>query len=369
MKILILANFDAGLYKFRKELIQELVKEHQVSICVPKGEYTERLVELGCDFIPCELLDRRGKNPFKDLKLLLFYKAIIKTVKPEIVLTYTIKPNVYGGIACGLLGIPYIANITGLGTSIENGGLLSKLTLFLYKLGLNKAKCVFFQNKSNRELFIRKKIIKGRTKLIPGSGVNLIEHCYESYPINDDNINLLFIGRIMKDKGINELLEAYSEIYKENTNIALNIIGDYEESYKNIIEKYQIDSKLTYLGFKDNIHSYIKNSHCVILPSYHEGMSNVLLEAASTGRPIIATNISGCKEIFDEGITGFGCEPQNVDSLKEAIEKFLKLKLENKELMGRLAREKMEEAFDRDNIIKSYLFEIKRNGEFEYESI
>ena len=153
MRILILTNYDLGLYKFRRELLETLVREHTVSVCVPEGKYTARIGELGCFVLPCALMDRRGMNPVKDLRLYRFYRNLIREQKPDAVLTYTIKPNVYGGLAAAGAGVPYFANITGLGTSIENGGLLACVSTRLYRSGLRKAACVFFQNEGNLRYF------------------------------------------------------------------------------------------------------------------------------------------------------------------------------------------------------------------------
>ena len=359
MRILILANFDAGLYKFRKELIQELVKEHQVSICLPKGDYTERLINLGCHFIPCDLLDRRGKNPLKDIKLLSFYKETLKAIKPNIVFTYTIKPNVYGGMACALLRVPYIANITGLGTSIENGGVLQRITLLLYKFGLRKAQRVFFQNIYNYQFMSAKGIVGDYYSILPGSGVNLEEHSYEPYPSEEDGIRFLFVGRIMKDKGIEEYLYCAKQIHDTHPECSFSLIGDYDdESYRSVIEKYEKKDILKFFGQQKDVHSFMKLHHILIQPSYHEGLSNVLLEAAACGRPVIASCIPGCKETFDEGISGFGFEPRNVDSLVETVEKMISMSTHERRQMGICGRRKVEKEFCRQIVIDAYLKEL-----------
>ena len=201
MKILVFANNDIGLYKFRKELLSELIdKKNTIFIALPKGEYVKKLIELGCQYIESDV-DRRGTSIAKDARLLVHYISIIKKLSPDIVLTYTIKPNIYGGIACMITGTPYITNVTGLGTAVESKGLLNKIVLNLYKIALVKSECVFFQNDSNRRFFYVNKIFKGKSRLIPGSGVNLAEHLFEEYPV-EGIMKFLFIGRIMKEKGI-----------------------------------------------------------------------------------------------------------------------------------------------------------------------
>ena len=359
MKILILSNNDLGLYKFRFELLEVLVKRCKVFVCTPDGEFTQKFTEIGCKYIPCDMLDRRSTNPVKDLKLLSFYKAIIKKIKPNVVLTYTIKPNVYGGLACSKAHVPVIANVTGLGTTIENGGLLSKISMSLYKAGLKNAACVFFQNRNNRDTFVDAKVVKGKTRVIPGSGVNLQTHNFESYPSDDNGVRFLFVGRIMKDKGIEELLEAIRKLHNANKKIVLDIVGDSDEDYSTLLKQAEDEGAIILHGVQSDVHPFYKACHCTVLPSYHEGTPNVILEASSTGRPVITTNVPGCRETFDEGITGFGCEAKSAESLFAAMKKFLELPQEKRAEMGINARKKMEKEYDRNIVIKAYMEEIR----------
>lgn len=369
MKILMLANNDVGLYKFRKELIQELLcpglyikgrntEPCKVFVSIPEGEFTEEIEGLGCEVINT-FVDRRGMNPFKDLKLLNKYRLIMKKVKPDIVLTYTIKPNIYGGIICSLVKTPYIPNITGLGTSIKNNSFMSKLILLMYKVGIKSAKTIFFQNASNQDFFVTKKIIRDAGIHIRGSGVNLKEHCFENYPQNDGKLKFLFIGRIMRDKGIHEFLDCAEYIKGKYTDIEFNVLGAYdEEEFKFRIEQLSEEGVIHYYGQQKDVHSFIKIHHATILPSYHEGLSNVLLETAASGRPVIASNISGCIETYDDGVSGIGFEPRNSKALIKALEKFISLPYAEKMKMGIAARRKVEKEFNREIIIESYLKEI-----------
>ncbi len=314
---------------------------------------------MGCRFIDLPL-DRRGVNLLNDIKLLLNYYRIIKNIRPDIVLTYTIKPNIYGGIVCRYIGVPQIANITGLGTAIENESILQKILIKFYKIALKNTYCIFFQNSSNKKYFAKHKIGRSsRYKMIPGSGVNLKDHPFEEYPIDDGTLRFLFIGRIMKDKGIEELVEAASRLKKIYNNLQFDALGSYEKDYKEKALELKKKGVINFHGVKDNVHDYIKKCNAVILPSYHEGMSNVLLEAASSGRPVLASNVPGCMETFDEGISGFGFEAKNVDSLVEAIIKFIELPYEEKAKMGLAGRTKMEKEFDRNIIVQEYMKVIK----------
>lgn len=358
MKIMILANFGMGLYKFRKELIEKLFEDgHEVDVVMPFDEYVPRLKKLGCNMIDIAL-ERRGTNPFKDMKLVMDYIKIIKKQKPDIILTYTIKPNIYGGIACRILGVPRISNVTGLGTAVTLGGFTGKVALKLYKIGLKGAKCVFFQNEPNKDLFVSTNIFKGKSKVIPGSGVNLYYHKVEDIPDLNNGFKFLFIGRVMKAKGVDELIVAAKAIKEKYDNVEFHLVGGMEDDYNLIIESAVKQNIIKYHGVQDDIHSFIKNSHCTILPSYHEGTANVLLESASSGRPVLASRVTGCIETFEEGISGFGFTAKSVDSLIEAIEKFIKLDYDDIVDMGLKGRKKMENEYDRNIVISSYLEEI-----------
>ena len=356
MKVAILINSDMGLYKFRRELIETLFERKvEVVLIGPKGEYAEKLSQMGCRQVDLEL-SRHGKNPFSELKLLRAYKKILKKEKPDFVLTYTIKPNIYGGMAARSLKIPFIANVTGLGDAIENGGLLQKITLFLYKKGLKGAKKVFFQNKANLDFFIRKKICKANYELLPGSGVNVKRFSYIEYPQNEQG-RILFIGRITKDKGVFELASAIERINAKNKNIFFDIVGAVDGQ----INPFEGVTNCEYHGSQKDVRPFIKNASAVILPSYHEGMANVLLEAAACGRPVLASKIPGCQETFDEGETGYGFAPKSIDAICEAIDKFVSLSAGQKELMGIKARNKIEKEFNRQIVVDKYLEEMNLN--------
>lgn len=359
-KILIIANSDGGLYSFRKELIEKLLSEQcRVFIAVPKGEKADLLVKMGC-ILKETVIDKRGKNPFKDIKLILRYKNIVKTVKPDVVLTYTIKPNIYGGIICKKYKIPYIANITGLGTAVENNGILSKLLIIMYRKAFKSIKCVFCQNGQNYNFLKEKNIAKDRLKLIPGSGVNLEKFKIEDYPPRNDKIRFLFIGRVIKEKGIEEYLQVAKKIKEKFDNIEFGIIGQCkDEKYINEIANLERDGVIKNYGEQDDVRPFIEKASCIIHPTFYpEGMSNVLLEASATGRPIITTNRPGCKEIVDEEKTGFLVEERNTEQLIETVEKFINLPYEKRKEMGINARKKVEKEFDRNVVINKYMKEI-----------
>lgn len=359
-KVLFLVNHEMVIYNFRLELVENLLsKGYQVIISSPNGNKIKKLVELGCIHHEISFY-KRSTNPLKDIKLLFKYIKLIKNTKPDIVLSYTIKPNVYGGIASGLLKIPYLANVTGLGTAIEAGGILSEISIFLYKIGLRKASCVFFQNSSNKELMEKKKAVPQYIRQIPGSGVNLKEHTIKDFPKEDENIKFLFIGRLVKIKGIDELFEAAKEIKKQYPKIEFHAIGDTEEDYKHRMNEIYKANIINFHGEVYNVDEYIEQCHAVILPSYTEGMSNALLEAAASGRPVLASQIPGNIETFDEGISGFGFKVKSHDALIATIKKFINLPYEEKKEMGLAGRKKVEHEFSRQIIVNAYTEEIEK---------
>ncbi len=347
-KILILANDVTTIVQFRKELIKALVEAgHEVLVSIPKSDRNHEIIDLGAKVIETAS-SRHGKNPLEDFFLYLSYRKLLKEHKPDYVFTYTVKPNAYGGLACGQLKIPYVANVTGLGV-IEDEGLLQNLMLTLYKAGCRKAKYVFFQNRSNLEFFQKHKIVGENVILLPGSGVNIENFTYMDYP-ESEKTNIVFVGRIIRDKGVYELAEVAKQ-YLDNSSIQFTIVGDVEYGSENPFSEL---SNVNCVGYNKDVRPFLKDAHAVILPSYHEGMANVLLEGAASGRPILASVIPGCMETFDEGVSGFGFEVKNADSLKCAVDKFLALSHEQKCEMGKKGRQKMETQFDRKIVIGKY---------------
>ena len=360
MRVLILANIDMGLYKFRRELLEKLVKENEVYFCVPDGEFVESIKEIGCKFVPCTLMNRHGTNPIQELKLISFYKKVIRDIKPDIVFTYTIKCNAYGGMACASLGVPYVANVTGLGTAIENGGLMQKVSLTLYKRGLRKAQKVFFQNTENRDFMVGKGVVKGPYDMLPGSGVNLNQYNVFPYP-NGDTVDFVFIARVMKEKGIDQYLDAAKETRKRHPETRFHICGFCEPEYDGRLQEEADKGTVIYHGLVADMKPIYQMISCTVHPTYYpEGLSNVLLESAASGRPIITTDRSGCHEVVEDGVNGYVVKQQDSKDLIEKIEKFLSLSVEERKAMGLAGRAKVEREFDRQIVIKKYLDEVER---------
>lgn len=358
MKILILANKSTGLFNFRGELLKTLRSlDHEVYISVPKGDFVEEMEQMGCHVIDTQV-SRHGMNPFTDLKLLATYKSIIKTVKPDIVFSYTIKPNVYGGYACRSCGVPYVANVTGLGSALENGGILQKITLALYKTGLRKAQRVFFQNEENQNFMVSHKVVNDNYSLLPGSGVNLDKFSALPYP-GEDSLQFTYIGRVMKAKGIEQYLNAAQYISKKYPNTKFHVCGYCETEYQGKLDELVKNGTVIYHGMIRNVREVLKDVHCTIHPSFYpEGMSNVLLESCACSRPIITTDRSGCREVVDDGVNGFVVKQRDSADLIEKVEKFIALPYEEKKKMGEAGREKVEKNFSRQIVVDAYLKEL-----------
>ena len=359
MKILIVANADIGLYKFRKELLEKLVCEHDVFIALPRGEFFDDLVSIGCHYIVTDF-DRHGTNPVEELKMILKYKKIIRNVKPDIVFTYTIKPNIYAGIVCARLNIPYLANITGLGTAVENPGIMQLITVRLYKYALRKAQKVFFQNHDNQQFMIDRNIVKNSYELIPGSGVNLEKYTVSEYP-DGKTIDFAFISRIMKEKGIDQYIDMAKVIRAKYPETRFHVCGFCEQDYETTLKSLHENETIIYHGLVKDMSSIYKQMGCIIHPTYYpEGLSNVLLEAAASGRPIITTDRCGCKEVVDDNVNGFIVNQRDSIDLIHKVEKFLSLSFEQRKKMGIEGRKKVEAEFDRNIVINRYLEELEK---------
>lgn len=357
--ILVLTNNIGGLHSFRKEVMKAIVDAgYNLYISEPdEDERVKYFEEIGCKIIKTEF-NRRGMNPLADLKLMLTYRKIIKNLKPKVVLSYTIKPNVYGGMACRLTKTPQIANVTGLGDAVENGGWLQKLTIILYKIGIGKAKQVFFQNQTNKDICLGLGIANEKSILLPGSGVNLRYHTYQVYPGNGV-IRFLYIARLLKDKGADEFLEMAEVIKEKYPQTEFQILGDIEGNYKQKLDALMSKGVVDHLGTTLDVRPFLSNVHCTIMPSYHEGMSNVNLESASNGRPVITTDVPGCRETVDDGVTGILVKAKSSMSLIKGVERFLTLSYDQKKQMGIEGRKKVEREFDRLFVVKEYLKAIE----------
>lgn len=362
-RIAIITNHADDIYCFRKELIETLYNNgHEIIISCPYGEKLDLLKDIKFQ-LDQPIIDRRGVNLFNDFKLLIHYIKFLKEYKPDIVLAYTIKPNVYASIASRYCKVQYINNITGLGSIINKGIIFQNIIYKLLKFALKDSKCVFFQNETNMNLILDKNIISGNYQLIPGSGVNTTRFDLQTYPKGKGTVVFNYIGRVLSEKGVDDYIEAAKQIKKKYKNTEFNIIGFIEPTenhYNEDFKKLEKEGIIVYRGEQKDVRPFIQKSHAIIHPSkYGEGMSNVLLENASSGRPIITTDNPGCKETVNDGITGYIYKKGNIEELIKKIEQFINLPYEQKVRMGMAGREKMINEFERKIVIKKYLKEIE----------
>lgn len=360
-KIILLSPKDNNFYNFRSELILKL-KElgHNIVLVCPYGKKIDYFTNRGCRFIDLNL-QRRGTSIIADLKLIYRYYKIIKREKPDIVLTYTTKSSTYGGLACRLAKIPYIVNNAGMYRKEDFNKYIWFVLKCLYKLSYAHADCLMYQNSYERETLnniINKKI---HYRDIPGSGVNLQEFSLKKYPDSEERIIINYVARIVKIKGIDELLECAHIIHSRHKNVKFVIYGDYDDNkYRSIIQNAEKAGEIIYGGIQMDIKPCIESCHAVIHPSYYEGMTNVVLEHSACGRPCLGSDIPGVADGIEDGKTGFLFKVQDVNSMVCAVEKFLSLTHLEKMEMGKAARCKMEKEFDRDLVTNIYLEEINR---------
>lgn len=379
MRIMLISNSTRDLYVFKKELISELIRpnsyienntldSNEVYICVPDARENQKYESLGCKVVNVDL-KRRGTSASEDFKLFKNYFKIVNETKPDIVMTFTIKPNIYAGLACRILNIDYISGVMGLGSSIRNNNALSKFIGVLYKVGTKDASYINFENQSDLDYFNKYIYSNNKSNLLSGSGVNLNKFEYKHYPENDGTVRFLTIGRIMKDKGSYELLEAAKIIKKRHDNVAFNFIGLFEEEdLKNKFTEYQNKGLISYLGYREDVTDIIKDCHCIIHPSYHEGLSNALIEASASGRPVIASDVPGCRETYINNVTGLAISPKNIESIVKAIEEFIEKDYESKKLMGIKARKYIEDRYDRKNVVKMHIEQINNVKLSDYKA-
>lgn len=367
--IALLTNNDDDIYCFRKELIEALLKEgYEMLISCPNGPKFELMKDIPFKYDD-PIIDRRGTNIIADLKLFFHYLKLFKKEKPNVVLTYTAKPNVYASMAARVLGIPYINNVTGIGSVVNMKGIKKSFILWLFKIAYRGAACVMFQNSTNMKLAIDSGMIKGDYKLIPGSGVDLNRYPLQDYPEGGngktgDKIVFNYIGRILHDKGVDDYIAVAKIIKKEYPNTEFNMIGFIEPTESHYEEELRLLSEqgiINYRGSQKDIKPWISRAHAIIHPStYGEGMSNVLLENASSGRFLITTDNPGCQETVIDGESGYIYHGGDVNMLVESIKKFLGLENKIRKIMGIRGRNHVEEKFSRVIVIDEYLKFIKR---------
>ncbi len=364
--VAVVTNNDDDIYCFRKELIEGIkAAGYDVLISCPYGEKFELMQHVEYEYDD-PIIDRRGTNVVADFKLFLHYLKLLKKFRPDVVLTYTAKPNVYCGFAAYLLRIPFISNVTGFGSAFMNSKLVELFVTQLLRIVFRRAECVMFQNSVNMEFAKSKKMVKGNSKLIPGSGVNTERFALLKYPAGGDGktggkVIFNYIGRVLHDKGVDDYIEAARRLKKKYPLTEFRMVGFIEPSeshYEKALQNLTENKIINYVGNQKNVIPFIEQSHCTILPSYGEGMSNALLESASSGRPVISTDNQGCRETFIDGVSGLMYHSADVDELCEKIEAFLQMPNEKRKGMGIKGREYIKENFSREIVVDAYLQKI-----------
>ncbi|NEM96652.1 glycosyltransferase family 4 protein [Pontibacter burrus] len=363
MRIAIVINTSWNIFNFRLSLIKALLAEgHEVIAIATPDAYSQRLIAAGCRFVPVTM--EKGTNPFKDLWLTWRLFRAYSHVKPDVVLHYTIKPNIYGALAARLAGIPAINNVSGLGTVFIKKDYISNIALRLYKQAFQYPAKVFFQNQDDRRLFLRHNIVKvAITEVLPGSGIDLQAFMPQPKPDSAAPFTFLMIARVLYEKGVAEYMEACRLLKSKHPTIKCQLIGQVDERSRFGIKQTVLDEWLAagaveYLGTTDDVATIIAQADCVVLPSYREGTPRTLLEAAAMAKPLIATNVPGCREVVQQNINGLLCRVRNATDLVDKMEQMLQLPVEQLQEMGKASRHIAETRYDVNFVIQRYLHAI-----------
>lgn len=369
-KIVISVNAAWNIHNFRSGLVKAIIRHgYEVMVMAPDDRYSRRLSLLGCRFkvLP---MDNNGTSPSRDLALLVKYWRVLQSVRPLVYLGYTIKPNVYGSIAAHGLGIPVINNIAGLGTTFINKNLLTSLVKRLYRVSLRKSNRVFFQNSDDLNLFVQAGLIQpGSADILPGSGIDL--NHFSPAPLHRASklgFRFLLVSRMLRDKGIEEFVAAAKIVRQYMPAVQFQLLGPVDEKNPNVVSLERIrlwerDDLVKYLGETDDVRPYLNNADCIVLPSYREGTPHSLLEAAAMERPIITTDVAGCREVVDHDNNGFLCKVKDASDLAEKMMQMVSLSHEQRLAMGVRGRIKIVTEFDENIVIEKYLNTI---GQLEF---
>lgn len=365
-KLMIALNTAWNLVNFRAGLIRALVAAgYEVVAVAPDDEYSPKLAALGCRFVPLPM-DNKGVNPGRDLLLLFRFVQVLRHERPDVYLGYTVKPNIYGSIAAHLLRIPVINNVAGLGTAFVKQNWLTKVVRALYMISLSRSAKVFFQNDEDRDMFITEGLVREElTGRLPGSGVDLERFSAVPLPSSidgaQDKIRFLLIARMLREKGVAEYVEAARGLKNKFPNAKFCLLGFLDVQNPSAISREQMaewvaEGVVNYLGSSDDVRKEIGVSDCVVLPSYYrEGTPRSLLEAAAMGRPIITTDTIGCRDVVDDGLTGYLCDPRDAEDLAGKMVRFLEMSGDERVVMGLAGRAKIEQEFDERIVIDRYL--------------
>ena len=364
-KIFIVLNTSWNIYNFRKNLVGILIEAgFEVVALAPRDEYSEKLLLLGCRYIEVPMANK-GTNIWQDLILTIRFIQLIEEERPDLILSYTAKPNIYGSLAARVRSVPIVNNISGLGAVFIRPSILTVLVSFLYKWSLKWSKKIFFQNQDDLDFFVSKKLVNvGGTERLPGSGVDLNRFKFSEPVSGREGFKFLLVARLLWDKGVAEYVGAATRLKLEFPDVECMITGFLDVENPESISAQQMDKwvaegVITYSGASDIIETEIRKCDCLVLPSYREGLSRTLLEGAAIGRPLITTNVPGCKEVVEDGENGYLVEPYSIDDLTEKMRSMYLLSREQRAAMGRYGRLKVEKEFSEEVVIYRYLEVVK----------
>jgi glycosyltransferase involved in cell wall biosynthesis len=360
VKVAIVLNTSWNIYNFRMNLIKSLKAEgYEIHTIAPNDSYTSSLVSAGC--IHHDLtMDSRGANPMKDLALIFELHSIYRRIKPDVILHYTIKPNVYGTLAAAFLGIPAVNNVCGLGTVFLKRGTVSFIAKLLYRVSFRFARKVYFQNPDDLNLFIDEKLVPEKlVDLLPGSGIDLQKFTPAPYQRNS-TFTFLLISRLITDKGVLEYIEAVKKLRATGLEAKFQVLGAIDEEHKRGIARKEIESwihagTIEYLGTTEDVRPFIQQADCIVLPSYREGTPRVLLEAASSSKPIVATDVPGCRQVVENQVNGLLCKLKDADDLAEKMYTMTRFDDQQLRTFGYNGRVKMETTFEESLVVNKYL--------------
>lgn len=366
-RLVISINSSWNFVNFRAGLIRALVDHgYEVVAVAPQDAHSHRIAELGARFVSLPI-DGRGTSPRRDAALFARYLKILRDERPAAFLGYTIKPNIYGSIAAGLLGIPTINNVAGLGTAFIRRNWLNRTVRLLYKMALRRAAVIFFQNPDDRDLFVKEGLVRaGVSGLLPGSGVDTHRFSPVERVKGDSGPVFLLVARMLWAKGVAEFAEAAVAVRSRFPRARFQVLGIIDEASKGAIdrgtiERWAAEGAIEYLGSADDVRPHVAAADCVVLPTYYpEGTPRSLLEAAAMGKPLLATDVPGCRQIVEDGRNGFLVPPRDAGALADAMTRFCLLPDEAVARMGAASRERAEQEFDEQIVIDRYLAAIRR---------
>lgn len=360
MRILITVNAAWNIWNFRKPIVEALIADgHLVTIAAPADDSVPDLQALGCDFIPLQM-DAKGLNPLDGASLISQFRRIMRAAESDLVLSYTIKNNLFGAIAAKSLRIPFIPNVTGLGTAFLSGKVLQTVAEQLYRAAFGSLPVVFFQNEDDLALFVKRSLVRTeQAKLLPGSGIDLDRFSATPFPVGAEFKTFLMISRLLRDKGVIEYVDASRVVRQKYPTAHFQLLGAIGSENRTSIgvtevETWVAEGVVDYLGTTSDVRPFIEGASCIVLPSYREGAPRTLIEAAAMARPVITTDVPGCRSVLDPMISGYLCEPRSAPSLAKSIEQFLSLSDSAQAEMGLAGRRKMASEFDQAIVVKAY---------------